>query len=294
LDISQQSGVDYLRLATTTSAQWGLVDGDWKQTSESSNHLFVLQFPTDGAQNRVLSVAGSIGNIAVSESIQSVRFFGDEAFISTFQYTDPFFTVDLSVPSAPKLVGQLNVTGFSSYLQPIANGTQILAVGQNANATTGQTTGLEISLFGVSDFAHPTQIQTYTVPTKNNTGWSYSEAQYDHQAFRYLEGPKLLIIPVAVNDISLNNSFDGFVVYHIDPTTGITPSFTIEHANNYDIRFGCWSSAYLQARSLVFSGNVVTLKSHTVENHNLDSHQLLGSVLDLDNNLNRSDCTTYF
>jgi hypothetical protein len=294
LDISQQSGVDYLRLATTTSAQWGLVDGYWNQTSESTNQLFVLQLPADGAQSRLLSVVGSISNISVSDSIQSVRFFGDEAFISTFQYTDPFFTVDLSAPSSPKLVGELNVTGFSSYLQPIANGTQILAVGQNANATTGQTTGLEISLFGVSDFAHPTLIQSYTVPTNNNNGWSYSEAQYDHQAFRYLEGPKLLIIPVAVNDFSFNNSFDGFVVYNIDPTAGITPSFTIEHANNYDIRFGCWSSAYLQARSLVFSGDVLTLKGHTVENHNLDSHQQLGSALDLDKNLNHSDCTVYF
>ena len=34
----------------------------------------------------------------------------------TFRDTDPLFSVDLSSPKEPKILGELKVTGFSAYL----------------------------------------------------------------------------------------------------------------------------------------------------------------------------------
>ena len=85
----------FLRVAATISNHYS---GNWSGRSE--NVLFVLR--DDGG---VLEFAGSLRNLALDESIYSVRFLGQRAFITTFRDIDPLFAVDLSEPSNPRAVG---------------------------------------------------------------------------------------------------------------------------------------------------------------------------------------------
>ncbi len=52
------------------------------------------------------------------ESIQSVRWLGDLAVVVTFRQTDPLYTLDLSDPADPRVLGELKIRGFSAYLHP--------------------------------------------------------------------------------------------------------------------------------------------------------------------------------
>ncbi|MEK7158809.1 MAG: beta-propeller domain-containing protein, partial [Patescibacteria group bacterium] len=61
---------------------------------------------------------GSVENIAPGEQFYAARFFGDRAYLVTFQVTDPLFVVDLSDPKNPKILGELEIPGYSTYLQP--------------------------------------------------------------------------------------------------------------------------------------------------------------------------------
>ena len=67
----------------------------------------------------------------------------------TFRQVDPLYTIDLADPTAPKVLGQLELLGYSAYLHPIADGL-LLGVGQDATPE-GRTKGVQVSLFGVGD-----------------------------------------------------------------------------------------------------------------------------------------------
>ena len=151
------------------------------------------------------------------------------------------------------------------------NDTLILALGQDTDEN-GFTRGLQISLFDVSDFANPKRVNQYVEEGQ----WSTSEAQYDHRAFRYLPESKLLILPLYIDSwYSTKQFFDGFVVYDVDETREFKKKFNISHVDGEDA-YGnqiCWGLPELPSRSLVFEGNVTTLKGHTALSHNLDTEK---------------------
>ena len=106
------------------------------------NALYIL----DEDLNKISSLKG----IAENEEIRSARYFGDTVYFVTFENTDPLFTADLSDPAAPRLTGELKITGFSSYLHPYGEG-KLLGIGYEADEETGSVTGLKLSMFDVSD-----------------------------------------------------------------------------------------------------------------------------------------------
>ena len=63
--------------------------------------------------------------------------------------------------------------------------------------------------------------------------------------------------------------FDGVVVFDVN-TSGITERIRISHVNSIDT-LGCYSNANLPARSFAYTGNIMTLKGHSVVSTNLDT-----------------------
>ena len=61
--------------------------------------------------------------------------------------------------------------------------------------------------------------------------------------------------------------YDGFRVYEVK-TDGITSYLSIKH-DVADWTTSCWSGAFLPTRSLLFDGDLMTLKSHTILSHDL-------------------------
>ena len=100
-----------------------------------------------------LKMLSSLKGIAEGEEIRSARYFGDTVYFVTFENTDPLFTADLSDPKHPELIGELKITGFSSYLHPYGEG-KLLGIGYEADEDTGWETGLKLSMFDVSDPAN--------------------------------------------------------------------------------------------------------------------------------------------
>lgn len=169
------------------------------------SNLFVLE--QNGDQ---LEVIGSIEDLAPNERLYSVRFLGDKAFVVTFGpeggvWMDPLFTIDLSDPTAPTVQGELEIPGFSNYLQLIGDG-YLVGLGRNADETNGRELEPQISLFDVSDFDDPQLTDRYALSSR---GWSWSEAFGDHHAISYFADHGLLAVPFTTHDPGVNGFWEG-------------------------------------------------------------------------------------
>ena len=173
--MDESSKDETFRIATTTG-------NSWRDTS--LNHLYVL--------DNELEIIGSVEDLAKGEIIYSARFIGERAYMVTFKQIDPLFVIDLSNPKNPKVLGELKITGYSSYLHPYDEN-HLIGVGMEATEE-GRITGVKISLFDVSDVHNPIEKAKYEI---DEGGWGYSEALYDHKAFLFDKGRSLLVIPVS-------------------------------------------------------------------------------------------------
>ncbi|KAL7522694.1 hypothetical protein ACHAWX_007636, partial [Stephanocyclus meneghinianus] len=275
----------HFRIATT---EW--LWSEVNMTSRTTNKIYVLQLPsdTDGSLMELVGETPHLGK--PNESIYAVRFIGDKAYVVTFENIDPFLIVDVSNPTDPHVIGELELPGYSSYLHPIEiDGVKLmLGVGQDVNTTTGLTTGIKISLFNITDPENPQE--TFSFVDEN----AYSNAQNDFHSFRYLPLSQKLILPKSEYTWTSDGNFDGFVVYDV-AVDEIKPSYNISHASSADIYGGCWYNAYMPPRSLVFKSKVTTILSHTVISTDLESG-VEEWKLNLDEDLNKTkdDCWSYF
>jgi len=125
---------------------------------------------------------GEIGK--PDERLYGVRFFGDRAYMVTFQQIDPLYVIDLSDPEDPLIAGELEVPGVADFLHPVSENL-LLTIGRNAtvNEPSGQAFfgGLKLELFDVSDMSLPQSISRINIGDRG----TYSEALYDRHAFSY-------------------------------------------------------------------------------------------------------------
>jgi len=298
--IKDQFSIDYYggfyRVATTDSQKWASFIGDsgfyeWKVVQESTSQVYVLE-----EQSSELVVVGSVMDLGKGETIQSVRFFGDKGYVVTFRQMDPLYVIDFSSPTSPKVSSELKVTGFSSYMHPIKDGKFLLTVGQEAQSD-GTITGMKISVFNVTDPSAPFELNDQKYVVENGDGWSSTDVFWDHHAFRYLDQSEVLVIPANIyNWQNPEGSFDGFVVYDIDLTNGIKPLGNVTHANYNVMERYCWGDATLPSRSMVFNGDLVTFKSHSIlRTSNVTTLKTKVWELNLDAGRNKSSdfCLSY-
>ena len=126
-----------------------------------------------------------MGGLGRDERIYSVRFIGPVGYVVTFRQTDPLYTLDLSDPAAPKVTGELKITGYSAYLHPAGEG-RLIGIGQEASEQ-GRVQGMQVSLFDVSDLSRPNRLAQYHVTHAS------SEAEFDPHAFLYWPADQLLV-----------------------------------------------------------------------------------------------------
>ncbi|MDP3712532.1 MAG: beta-propeller domain-containing protein [Mycobacteriales bacterium] len=166
-----------LRVATTSAPPW-------QQGQEQSVSTMSVLEESAGE----LAVVGRVSGMGKGERIQAVRFFGDLATVVTFRQTDPLYVLDLSDPVAPRLLGELKVPGFSTYLHPLG-GDLLLGLGMDADEKTGRTTGMQLSVFDLSDRSAPRQVDRLSL----GEGWS--QALDDSRAFGYDPQRRLALLP---------------------------------------------------------------------------------------------------
>ncbi len=233
-----ESDAGLLRVATT--------DGFGES---SSSAVYVLAASAGNLQS-----IGSVAGLARGERIFSVRFMGNVGYVSTFRQIDPLFVIDLAVPTAPRVVGELKVPGFSSSLQPL-DATHLLGVGRDVDPDTGRVRGLQLSIFDVGDPAHPRQAATYTFA---GDGWeSWSPALWDHHALSWFADSGILALPVQQGGWWEGSS--GLVVFKVD--LGADSGFTNLGQIAHDLPV---------ARSVRIGAFLYSISAGQVKAHRLD------------------------
>jgi hypothetical protein len=158
--------------AATTYVAAGEVDGyiaDRWSMDEYAGVLRVAVGPTweTGNFNSIVTLreegddlveSGRVDKLGVNEQIESMRWFDGLAIMVTFRQVDPLYAVDLTDPSAPRLMGTLKIPGFSEYLHPLGS-RRLVGVGQDADLRGG-TRGAQAALFDVSDLTDPRRLDT--------------------------------------------------------------------------------------------------------------------------------------
>ena len=121
--------------------------------SPDENAVVVLEERGDD-----LVEVGRVAAMGIEEQIRSVRWFDDLAVVVTFREVDPLYTVDLSDPTAPRVLGELKIPGFSSYLHPLGDDL-VLGLGQHATGR-GRVRGAQAAVFDLGDLADPRRVAT--------------------------------------------------------------------------------------------------------------------------------------
>ena len=229
----------YLRVATTDHSQ---------------QESFVTVLDTRGDE---LPTVGRVGNLGLGEQIYAVRFLGKTGYVVTFRQTDPLYTIDLSNPEKPTVLGELKINGYSAYLHPIEEGL-LLGIGQDADRN-GRIKGTQISLFDVSNLEDPIRLHQARI----GQGAS-SEAEYDHHAFLWWGSLNMAVLPVNAYRFDERTGqeewFSGVVGAEVDREHGINSIGTLQHPRGSQIR-----------RSLVIGDTLYTVSDRGVKASALDT-----------------------
>ena len=224
----------------------------------NKNDLYIL--------DENLKEIGKLEDFSGNENLEAVRFMGDKVYVVTFERVDPLFVIDISIPTEPKILGELKIPGYSSYLHPYDE-THIIGIGQDVeieNTEYGEREvikGVKISLFDVSDFSNPKELYSLTVGEK-----AYTDVQYNHKAVLFSKDKNLLAFPI-------NNNVEGkikrqYVVLSVDLENGITLRESIEHGKIED-EYGTYSAEI--DRGLYIDNYLYTLSDKKIEVRNLDN-----------------------
>ena len=281
--ISEHDG--FIRVATTTGqwGRWWLEDPD---PMESHVVVFDLrenvEIAEDGtgiisSPNTALVEVGSVSGIAYNETIWSARFVEDRAYIVTFENMDPLWTINLSDPTNPQIMGELEVPGVSTYIHPLSDDA-ILTIGLGpADEETGL--GLDwghtrLSLFDVSNFSDPQLAQTLSLSPVDDPddgwSWAWSEATWEHKAFQYWEPKGMLAVPM--NTYRYDYWYeDGEYMWEYEWVSklmivnvtedSLTIHGEVNHSNFYQSDENSWWSSYNIRRS-IFMGDYIYAISH--------------------------------
>jgi hypothetical protein len=154
----------------------GEFGGRWR--SELSTYQ--LKASEDPAWARLGSV-----EVGHGEDLFATRFEGDRAYIVTFRRIDPLWVVDLSEPETPRVLGELEIPGWSTYIHPL--GDRLLTMG--IDDTMGNRAAVQ--WFDVSDPSRPRLLSKVVL----GTGWSSSEANQTEKALGVFPETGLVLVP---------------------------------------------------------------------------------------------------
>ncbi|MBT3285050.1 hypothetical protein HN807_11540 [Candidatus Bathyarchaeota archaeon] len=265
----------YFRIATTGT----------NNDRRSGNNVYVM--------DSELNIVGSVEGLAVGEQIYSSRFMGDRVYLVTFKITDPLFTIDLSDPENPEVLGALKIPGFSTYLHPYDENI-LIGIGketiEDKSGNIAWQQGVKISLFDVSDVTDPKELAKLEIGDRG----SDSNALYDHHAFLFSRSRNLLVLPILEAQIDETDFADGEApddwygeyvyqgAYVFDISEeGIELRGQVTHIEDpmEFLKSGYWfESGYQVERSLYIEDNLYTLSNGMLKVNSLSTLEELAAI----------------
>ncbi|MBM7586279.1 putative secreted protein with C-terminal beta-propeller domain [Bacillus pakistanensis] len=259
----------YFRVATTQGEMWN-------DDKPSANNLYIL--------DKNMKQVGEVENLARGERIYSVRFMGDRAYIVTFKQVDPLFVIDTANPSNPKVLGELKIPGFSTYLHPYDEN-HIIGFGQDTRTVkdpNGKSEepivmrgGMKISLFDITDFNNPKEADMEIIGGQG----THSELLHNHKALMHHPEKDLFAFPVSIYQDGKKGPFDqefagqGALIYEISPENGIVQKAKLindeEKAENWEDQI---------QRILYIDNQLYTISNNAVSAYDLNSFKSIESI----------------
>ena len=217
-----------------------------KDAVPGTNSLYVL--------NDKLEIIGSIHNLAKDERIYSARFMGDTGYFVTYRQVDPLFSVDLSDPENPKILGELKIPGFSEYLHPYGDG-KLLGIWMDVSEDGFTTEGVKLSMFNVTDPSNVTEENKYTIEESYGTdvGYNYKGVFVDVQ----------------------KNLF-GFVTYHDGVTYQL---FTYDEAEGFKEVMSRQLSGYEGSRGLYIGDVFYLVSGNMIESYSMNGFEKMDDIV---------------
>ena len=277
---------------------------------EKEGHLRVALYDNKGARvvifDENLKQIGATSYVASGEKMYSSRFMGDKAYLVTYKTIDPLFVIDLSDEKNPKVLGELHIPGYSTYLHPYDEN-HLIGIGMeteeviNRNSsgkvisTTSKIIGMKMALFDVSDVNNPIQISQTVIGDRRTT----SAILTNPKALLFSKEKQLIAIPVnnyseefSVNSYdnnyssminaysSYNKSYiaEGYFVYKINLEEG----FNLKGIITHDTSAKKYSSYYYNnsklLRGLYIDDNIYTVSENAIKVNRLDTLEQISEL----------------
>lgn len=217
-----------------------------KEEKEDSNTLYVL--------DKNLKELARIENLAEDEQVYSARFMGDIGYFVTYRQMDPLFSVDLSDPKNPEILGALKIPGFSEYLHPFGEG-KLLGIGMDTDETGTTTNGVKLSMFDISNPEDVQEVQKYVIERAYSTDVAYNY--------------KAALIDVEKNII-------GFTAYSEIPYYYIFSYNEDGFAEVFKRELTGMSS---EVRALYVGENLYLVAGNTVESYRMDTFEKIDDIV---------------
>ncbi len=278
---------------------------------ENNGHLRIALYDNDGARVAIfdenLNQIGISEYVAKGETMYSSRFINDKVYLVTYKTMDPLFVIDLSNETSPKVLGELHIPGYSTYLHPYDEN-HLIGIGMqteeivNRNSsgkvmsTTSKIVGMKMALFDVTDVSNPIQISETIIGDRRTT----SAILTNPKALLFSKEKQLIAIPVnnysedfviasssnsyssTVNSyINYNKSYiaEGYFVYNINIVNGFNLKGVITHQtptkSNSVYRY--YNNSKL-LRGLYIDENLYTVSETAVKVNNLNTLELVSEL----------------
>jgi uncharacterized secreted protein with C-terminal beta-propeller domain len=270
---------NHFRIATTSSSFGGV-------RAANSNNVYIL--------DSELSIVGRLENLAPGEQIYSARFMGDKGYLVTFKNIDPLFTLDLSDPSSPMVLGKLKIPGYSNYLHPFDEN-HLIGIGKEAVESKDENfawyQGVKISLFNIEDVETPKEVGKLLIGDRGTD----SPVLYDHHAMLFDKRSGVIVIPILEAKIfpekypqgvppSTHGEyvFQGAYVLNIDVEDGIEVKGMVTHIDDPQvlIKSGYYLySPYEIVRSLYIGEVLYTISSGKVVASSLENLEEISALI---------------
>lgn len=278
---------------------------------EANGHLRIALYDDDGARvvifDENLKQIGITQYVAKGEKMYSSRFIGDKAYLVTYKTVDPLFVIDLSDEKEPRVLGELKIPGYSTYLYPYDEN-HLIGIGMeteeviNRNSsgkvtsTTSKIVGMKMALFDVTDVNNPKQISSIVIGDRRTT----SAILTNPKALLFSKEKNLIAIPVnnysedfeiesssnsystlesSYKNYNKNYVAEGYFVYNIDIENGFKLKGTVTHeVSNERPEYNYYYNRSRLLRGLYIEDNLYTVSETNVKVNNLDTLELISEL----------------
>lgn len=278
---------------------------------ENNRHLRIALYDNDGARVAIfdenLKQIGISEYVAKGEKMYSSRFMNDKVYLVTYKTMDPLFVIDLSDETSPKVLGELHIPGYSTYLHPYDEN-HLIGIGMqteeviNRNSSgkvisnTSRIVGMKMALFDVTDVSNPVQISETIIGDRRTT----SAILTNPKALLFSKEKQLIAIPVnnysedfeiassnnsyssIINSyINYNKSYtaEGYFVYNINIENGFNLKGVITHQTptKSNSAYKYYNNSKL-LRGLYIDENLYTVSETAVKVNNINTLELISEL----------------